>query len=282
MNPTKITFLLSLILGFILPVSAQKPGAPQKPGAGFGVTSALTLQAVKFQKVDMTATALQRMSFPATFSVRNRTGKAIPMQFPSADDSQAQIEFRLLDESGTVLWDTRPLLRPVGDALPRGAAWHRTAQIPLTVDSQPLAAGRYTVEAEVLGRPRFLSQAEFEVFGPGGLTGCVIVFSNVHLSAAEVTVDEANGLVHLSAVGSVNSGGWSNPRLRPCQRLTASPPLDGIYDFAFTAEPPGKDMAVIMAFQPISASLSFPLPLNFKGVRVHGQAATLTATPKAQ
>jgi hypothetical protein len=273
--PLGIVSFLALVLGFGTAASADV--ARPKLISGLGVTSSLTLHEVSFKKFVATARPAPRASFPATYSVTNFTGKAIPMLFDSTGDAQAQIEFRLLNEAGTVLWSTRPLLRPAGTSLPRSTAWRRTAQIPLVVEGQPLPAGRYAVEAEVLGRPRFLSQAEFEVTDPlpvvigPGAGSRYARFYNV--STAEIAIDETIGRVDLMASGLVTTGGWSNPLLRPVAQLRppgtpALPPADGIYEFELVALPPGPGSIVTQSLVGFTAALTFPLPAGFQGARI--------------
>lgn len=82
--------------------------------------------------------------------------------------------------------------------------------------------------------------------------------------------------LHISAIGLVNSGGWTNPRLEP--RVYIQFPPDGIQDFDFVADPPKG--TVIQVVLPIAASELWenpPLDL-LKGVRVHSATNSIEAS----
>ena len=61
----------------------------------------------------------------------------------------------------------------------------------------------------------------------------------------------------VSASGAVNSGGWTNPRLRQKEMHIPESDTEVV---EFIATPPRADMAVVQVLLPISATASFPLP----------------------
>jgi hypothetical protein len=81
--------------------------------------------------------------------------------------------------------------------------------------------------------------------------------------------------LHISAIGLVNSGGWTNPRLEP--RIYVQFPPDGIQDFDFVADPPqGPAIQVIL---PVAASELWENPPldKLKGVRIHSATNSIVA-----
>ncbi len=88
--------------------------------------------------------------------------------------------------------------------------------------------------------------------------------------------------LHISALGTVTTSGWTNGALIP--RLYITPPANGIYEFDFEATPP-KNIS-LQVLMPISASYIMPdIPLNLKGVKVYTKTNSMTAeisgkTPK--
>ncbi|MCE6976347.1 hypothetical protein EI534_02660 [Pseudomonas frederiksbergensis] len=85
--------------------------------------------------------------------------------------------------------------------------------------------------------------------------------------------------LHISAIGLVNSGGWTNPRLEP--RVYIQFPPDGIQDFDFVADPPQG--AAIQVILPIDASKLWKEPPldKLKGVRVHSASNSIEAPLKS-
>lgn len=85
--------------------------------------------------------------------------------------------------------------------------------------------------------------------------------------------------LHISAIGLVNSGGWTNPRLEP--RVYIQFPPDGIQDFDFVADPPQG--AAIQVILPIDASKLWKDPPldKLKGVRVHSASNSIEAHLKS-
>lgn len=73
-------------------------------------------------------------------------------------------------------------------------------------------------------------------------------------------------ILNITALGQVNSGGWTNPQLGMHQYVMS--PADGIQAFDFTAESPNGP--VIEVITPISATFDLESPPSWlKGVRVH-------------
>lgn len=72
--------------------------------------------------------------------------------------------------------------------------------------------------------------------------------------------------LRITAMGTVRTGGWTNPRLEPF--IFIQPPPDGIYDFDFVADPPVGPATQVIT--PIAvAHLWDNLPSGVKGVRIH-------------
>lgn len=72
--------------------------------------------------------------------------------------------------------------------------------------------------------------------------------------------------LRITAMGTVRTGGWTNPRLEPF--IFIQPPPDGIYDFDFVADPPVGPATQVIT--PIAvAHLWDNLPRDVKGVRIH-------------
>lgn len=79
----------------------------------------------------------------------------------------------------------------------------------------------------------------------------------------------------VSATGTVTSSGWTKPRLIP--RVYIHPPLDGLMEFDFVAEPPtGIHLPVL---QSVAAQLTTPVPGWARGVKVIAQTNFVSATP---
>jgi hypothetical protein len=96
------------------------------------------------------------------------------------------------------------------------------------------------------------------------------------------------GMIEISALGEVNTTGWTHPRLSPV--FYDLQPKDGIWDFDFIADPPiGIVAPVIM---PVGALYVGHAPAWCKGVRIHAvhnaveapvqRVAELAAPPVAQ
>lgn len=88
---------------------------------------------------------------------------------------------------------------------------------------------------------------------------------------------ENDGRIVIVAVGTVPTGGWSNPKLDPW--LYVTPPPDGIYDFDFVATPPASGMIVTQVITKVIASyVIWAPPKGFAGVKVHSQSNSIVAT----
>lgn len=80
--------------------------------------------------------------------------------------------------------------------------------------------------------------------------------------------------LQINVSGTVPTGGWSNPKLKPY--IFIQPPPDGIYDFDFVADPP--DGPATQVISPIHADYLWnSFPENVKGVRVHAAQNSKTA-----
>lgn len=93
------------------------------------------------------------------------------------------------------------------------------------------------------------------------------------MSVEEVTVRAAEGKptqITIEAAGMVNSGGWSNPALRPVRAAA-----EGTLTFEFVARPPGGPAT--MALAPIKASITVEKPAGYREVQVIAQTNTKTA-----
>lgn len=93
----------------------------------------------------------------------------------------------------------------------------------------------------------------------------ILTIEDIQLHLANTTVPT----IVITAIGTVNSGGWSKPRLSPWVYL--APPEDGIYDFDLEANPPGGITTQVITV--IATTLSVPNPPNWlKGIRVHASS----------
>ena len=78
----------------------------------------------------------------------------------------------------------------------------------------------------------------------------------------------------INAEGLVPTEGWANPELVPYVYIT--PPLDGIQDFGFIAEPPPEISLQVLT--PITVSFHMKdMPSWLRGVRVHASANSVEA-----
>ena len=76
--------------------------------------------------------------------------------------------------------------------------------------------------------------------------------------------DSSAALVHVTAKGMVNSGGWTAPQLRPRPSSNLA-----VLEFDFIAEPP-NGMAT-QSFEPIETTLDFICPVAITKIRVHSE-----------
>lgn len=81
-----------------------------------------------------------------------------------------------------------------------------------------------------------------------------------------IAISVGSNHVFVSAVGQVNSGGWSNGDLQG--RLYINPPEDGVLDLDFVATPP--EGLAIQVLSEISASVALELPDWCQSIRIHG------------
>jgi hypothetical protein len=83
----------------------------------------------------------------------------------NAGPASGQINFKLYDSTGTLIWQSIPLLTPMAAgtaagtptvaSLPGRQAWRRTVQVPLEIEGKVLADGQYRLDAAVDGTPVF-------------------------------------------------------------------------------------------------------------------------------
>jgi|GEM_PF-2847645 len=90
------------------------------------------------------------------------------------------------------------------------------------------------------------------------------VYSVTATNLGPVGTSSGVSLLHLGAQGTVSSGGWSQPQLRPRLSLDST-----VLAFDFVAEPPTG--AATQAFMPIAASLDVVCPAGVTKIRVHSQ-----------
>jgi len=91
------------------------------------------------------------------------------------------------------------------------------------------------------------------------------------VDAVQLTVLESYPpKIRIKAYGLVPTGGWSAPELIPYVYII--PPVDGIQDFDFAAQPPPD--AAIQVLRPIEAShvIENTAPSWLRGVRVHASS----------
>jgi hypothetical protein len=100
------------------------------------------------------------------------------------------------------------------------------------------------------------------------------VYSVMQVSVGTTLIsDNSVPALTISAIGQVNSGGWSNPELGPWSYIT--PPADGILDLDFLATPPKPGVIVSMGFQNITAHAILAIPDWVRGVRVHASTNSM-------
>ena len=169
-----------------------KPLTPAAPKAG--LTISLTTSGYQFPQTPLiilsgTPNALTKSSsrsvrrssdfvliraFNASVSLVNHTNNDIAFEFPTAADNESRFVFSVFDSNDTLVWqsdaDTAAAQIVTTGTLRARSAWRQQTIVPLTLDGNFLAAGRYTLEARVNGTPEFSATASFEVkeTGSGG------------------------------------------------------------------------------------------------------------------
>ncbi len=79
----------------------------------------------------------------------------------------------------------------------------------------------------------------------------------------------------INAAGTVTTSGWTKPQL--VLRVHVHPPLDGLMELDFVAEPPaGISLQVL---QPVAAQIDVPVPGWARGVKVLSATNAVSATP---
>jgi len=87
-------------------------------------------------------------------------------------------------------------------------------------------------------------------------------------SVHEVTLSSDETRVTITARGSVNTGGWSNPRLRRRNTTSGS----GMIEFDFVAQPPPPNAPVTQAIVQVTASATVERTAEFRGARVYSRS----------
>ena len=83
----------------------------------------------------------------------------------------------------------------------------------------------------------------------------------------DVSLTPGDAHVTVTARGSVPSGGWKNPRLRPRNTNSGS----GMAEFDFVAQPPPPGAPVTQAVVTFTASTTVERTADFRGVRVYAR-----------
>lgn len=95
------------------------------------------------------------------------------------------------------------------------------------------------------------------------------------VNSASASIDEDKVYIHVQ--GKVNTGGWSNIRLKP--KVYFVPPADGIQEITFIGEKP-LDYAT-MALEDVSASLSMSKPDWLNGFRIIAGSNSIEVRPQS-
>ena len=99
----------------------------------------------------------------------------------------------------------------------------------------------------------------------------------MRVNTVRLWITRAAPRMHIDASGTVNTGGWTGPELRPVDHGKAS--SDGVYDFAFVAEPP--EGPATQALSPIQATYTAEdPPENLRAIRVIASENSLVAEPE--
>jgi hypothetical protein len=99
----------------------------------------------------------------------------------------------------------------------------------------------------------------------------------MRVDAVRLWITRAAPRMHIEASGTVNTGGWTHPELSPVDHGQA--PSDGVYEFAFVAEPPQGPAT--QALSPIAATYTAENPpADLKAIRVIASENSLVAMPE--
>ncbi|NMG07743.1 DUF5818 domain-containing protein [Brasilonema sp. UFV-L1] len=98
----------------------------------------------------------------------------------------------------------------------------------------------------------------------------VLEVQDVQLSIAESFPPKLN----ITAKGTVTTPGWKNAELIPY--IYIQPPVDGIYDFDFIAEPPENIVAQVITSIEANYLLQ-SIPDNLRGVRIYASTNSKVA-----
>lgn len=100
-----------------------------------------------------------------------------------------------------------------------------------------------------------------------------LVHKVVQVSAHILRLQAGASVLEIAALGEVTTTGWTHPRLTPVFYVT--PPVDGIWDFEFQADPPSGVVAPVI--RPVGALYLGRAPAWCTGVRVHAAVNAIEA-----
>jgi hypothetical protein len=103
---------------------------------------------------------------------------------------------------------------------------------------------------------------------PSPVPAVIYAINDVQITATT----DVPAQLELRVIGTVNSGGWSQPTLIPFKYLL--PPQDGIYDFTFYATPPANPSGGGFGSIEVIYKLGL-VPNDVKGYRVHASTNSI-------
>jgi hypothetical protein len=229
----------------------------------------------------------------ATVVLANRGPRPVPFQFRDEAAARTKFVFSVFNAADEVVWSGPgqvigriPPVAAVGQSLNPRAPWTASVRVPLRRGDTPWEPGFYRIEAVLDATPTMFAAGAFEVApSPGDVPvrpvpqplppvapSAARVLSVDALSVVRVTLPGGAPGLRVEASGTVNSGGWSAPRLveRPAIAIFPPPPLA----FDFVATPP-SGMAT-MALAPVRAFVELPWPPGASAVTVHAASNALS------
>ena len=216
--------------------------------------------------------AEKRRSFPATARLINRSRGAIPFVFQSPYLADQAFRFRVINAEGNQIWSSEETVRMVAEettvALPSGKSWSRTVAVPLSANGEPLATGRYTLEAEIAGEPAIGASVVFEVRNelpppPPQAGEKVLVESVGKVTTTPIPTFAPPPMLRIVAHGRVPSGGWTAPELK-----MRDPVREGVLELEFIARPPAPNTPVTQEMQAISAETTVTMSEGIRAIRI--------------
>ena len=176
-----LTLMMSPSMGL-----AQTPALP--PLQGLTISLSSSHQQVMLPPLERGGRTQDVLGVMAT--LRNRGSRAFEVAFADLDSARGRFVFSLYrEEDDALLWSglgqvparVASRVQDVAQKLARQAAWSAGARIPLKIDGEWLATGKYRVEAVLAGSPSVFAALGFEVLPSGtvsidsGLRGQVLV-----------------------------------------------------------------------------------------------------------